>query len=97
MFAALGDPTRLRIVERLIAKGPLSISQITAGERVTRQAITKHLLVLEEAGLVNGARLGRERLWKLDPARLDAARRYLEQASKRWDESLERLRQAVEE
>jgi DNA-binding transcriptional ArsR family regulator len=96
LFAALGDETRLRIVERLVAGGPLSIAQITTGEHVTRQAITKHLLVLESAGLVKGSRRGRERLWQLDAQQLEAARRYLDHVSKQWDEALERLREHVE-
>jgi DNA-binding transcriptional ArsR family regulator len=75
----------------------MSIAGITSGERTTRQAITKHLLVLESAGLVKGSRRGRERLWQLDPAQLEAARRYLDRVSKQWDEALERLRTSVEE
>jgi DNA-binding transcriptional ArsR family regulator len=96
IFAALGDETRLRLVARLSEGGPLSISRLTDGEEMTRQAITKHLAVLSEAGLVVDVRRGRERLWQLDPTPLDTARRYLELVSQRWDVSLARLKAFVE-
>lgn len=97
VFAALGDETRLRILAKLSTGGPLSITQITDGEGVTRQAITKHLAVLAEAGLVRDARTGRERRWKLELAPLDTARMCLDLVSQRWDQRLERLRSLVEE
>ncbi|MGH9360650.1 MAG: ArsR/SmtB family transcription factor [Thermoanaerobaculia bacterium] len=96
IFAALGDPTRLGMVARLCRDGPLSIARLSAGQAVTRQAITKHLRVLAQAGLVRGHRRGRESLWELEPRRLEIARRYLDAVSRRWDETLERLRSAVE-
>lgn len=96
VFAALGDPTRLRIVARLCLDGPQSIVRLTDGANVTRQAVTKHLHALAEAGLVRGTRAGRERIWELDPRRLSAATRFLEQISKQWDDTLERLRAFVE-
>jgi DNA-binding transcriptional ArsR family regulator len=96
VFAALGDPTRLALVARLCSGGPLSIARLTEGAGVTRQAVTKHLQVLEGAGLVRGRRTGRESLWALEPRRLEAARRYLEVISRRWDDALERLRASVE-
>jgi DNA-binding transcriptional ArsR family regulator len=97
VFAALGDATRLALVARLGSGGPLSIARLTAGSDVTRQAITKHLNVLAEAGLVGSVRRGRERIWEIDVARLEQAGRYLEQISKRWDETLDRLRRFVED
>jgi DNA-binding transcriptional ArsR family regulator len=96
IFAALGDETRLRLVSRLSAVGPLSISRLTAGARVSRQAVTKHLHVLSDAGLVHGSRQGRESVWQLQPARLEAARRSLDVISRQWGESLGRLRALVE-
>jgi DNA-binding transcriptional ArsR family regulator len=96
LFAALGDETRLRIVSSLSARGPLSIVRLTAGTGVTRQAVTKHLHVLSEAGLVRGRRVGRERLWDIETERLQAARRSLERISERWEEALDRLRSFVE-
>jgi DNA-binding transcriptional ArsR family regulator len=96
IFAALGDETRLRIVARLSAGGPLSITRLTEGEDMTRQAVTKHLAVLAEAGLVVDIRSGRERLWQLEPKPLDVARRYLDQVSERWDTALARLARLVE-
>jgi DNA-binding transcriptional ArsR family regulator len=97
VFAALGDETRLRILAKLSTGGPLSIAQITDGETVTRQAITKHLGVLAEAGLVRDVRSGRERRWELELAPLDAARTCLDLVSERWDQRLERLKNLVEE
>ncbi len=96
LFAALGDQTRLRIVQRLVEGGSLSIADIAREEKVTRQAITKHLLVLEGAGVVTDSRRGRERLWRLEAAQLEEAGRYLDQVSRQWDGALERLRRAVE-
>jgi DNA-binding transcriptional ArsR family regulator len=96
VFAALGDETRLRLISHLCDRGPVSITRLTAGSRVTRQAITKHLRVMERAGLVHSARQGRESVWQLDNRRLDYARRYLDLISKRWDDALGRLRKFVE-
>jgi DNA-binding transcriptional ArsR family regulator len=96
VFAALGDETRLRLISHLCDSGPVSITRLTAGSRVTRQAITKHLRVMERAGLVHSARQGRESVWQLDNRRLDYARRYLDLISKRWDDALGRLRKFVE-
>jgi DNA-binding transcriptional ArsR family regulator len=96
VFAALGDGTRLRLVTRLCEEGPLSIARLADGAPVTRQAVTKHLEALERARLVRSARAGRERVWELEPARLAEARRWLEQASSRWDAAIARLRALVE-
>lgn len=96
VFAALGDPTRLRLVSRLGREGPLSISRLSDGAGVTRQAVTKHLRVLAGAGLARGRRQGREQLWQLQAAPLDEARRSLERISQRWDEALGRLKAALE-
>jgi DNA-binding transcriptional ArsR family regulator len=97
VFAALGDETRLELLARLSQGGRLSITRLTAGSAVTRQAITKHLNVLSGAGLVRDVRRGRERIWEIEAGRLEDARRYLEQISKGWDEALERLRKFVED
>lgn len=97
IFAALGDSTRLALLDRLGRGGPQSIARLTRGSPMTRQAITKHLHVLERAGVVRGSRRGRESRWALAPRQLDLARRYLEQVSSRWDEALERLRRFVED
>ena len=96
LFAALGDPTRLHVVARLAAEGPLSITRLADGARVTRQAVTKHLAVLASAGVVRDSRHGRERVWELAPRRLEDARRTLEAVSARWDHALERLKELVE-
>lgn len=97
VFAALGDTTRLQLVARLGTDGPLSITRLTAGAAITRQAITKHLHVLAGAGLVHDIRRGRERIWALDTDRLAAARGYLDGISQQWDQALDRLKQFVEE
>lgn len=96
VFAALGDATRLRLVARLGAEGPLSIARLTTETDVTRQAVTKHLHVLADAGLARGTRRGRERLWQLEPEPLEEARRCLDLISEQWDAALARLKAAVE-
>lgn len=96
VFAALGDETRLRLVSRLCDDGPMSIAKLSAGFAITRQGITKHLRVMEDAGLVHSAQHGRERVWQLEQKRLAAARRHLQQISAQWDETLGRLRSFVE-
>jgi DNA-binding transcriptional ArsR family regulator len=96
VFAALGDETRLRLLTRLCDGGPASIAKLTTGADVTRQAVTKHLRVLEGAGLVRGTREGRESLWELAPAKLDEARRCLDEIGRQWDDALGRLKSFVE-
>jgi len=78
VFAALGDETRLQLVQRLVARGPLSIARLTQGSNVTRQAVTKHLRVLARAGLARGSRQGRESRWELAPLHIEEARRFLD-------------------
>lgn len=96
VFAALGEESRLRLVARLCAGGPTSIAQLTTGSGVTRQAITKHLHVLANAGLVRAVRQGRECLWKPKLQNLELARHYLDLISQQWDEALGRLKVFVE-
>jgi DNA-binding transcriptional ArsR family regulator len=100
VFAALGDETRLKLVARLSSEGPLSIVRLSEGAPITRQAVTKHLRALADAGIVRGIRPGRrqrQRVWQLEPRRLEQARQYLAQISLQWDDALERLRSFVEE
>ena len=97
VFAALGDPTRLRLISQLCEAGPQSIVRLTDGTRVTRQAVTKHLHALAKAGLVRSTRDGRERIWEVQTRRLADAQRYLDDISTRWDEAIERLRAFVED
>ena len=87
---------RLRLVAVLCVSGAMSITQLTAGTDITRQAVTKHLNVLAAAGLVRDVKVGRERLWEFEPAQLDEARRTLELIGRQWENALERLRAAVE-
>ena len=96
VFAALGDATRLSLVKRLCDSGPSSITHLSEGAGVTRQAITKHLHVLEGAGLVRGSRRGRATVWELRPRRLDAAKRALDAIARDWDDALGRLKAFVE-
>ena len=97
VFAALGDPTRLRLVARLCAAGPMSIARLTDGADVTRQAVSKHLNVLAGAGLVRSRRRGRESVWEVETRQLAAARRFLDLMSLWWDDVLGRLKAAVED
>jgi DNA-binding transcriptional ArsR family regulator len=97
LFAALGDETRLHLVSRLGAQGPLSIVRLSEGTQLTRQAIRKHLTALADAGVVHGTRHGRERIWQLEPKRLEKAREHLAQISREWDGAIERLQDFLKE
>ena len=97
VFAALGDPTRLGLLGRLSADGPLSITRLSAGTGVTRQAITRHLDTLGRAGLVRDERRGRERVFALDAKRLEVARQYLDRVAAQWDAAAARLKAFVEQ
>ncbi len=97
MFAALGDETRLRLIGRLCAHGPGSTAQLSARARVSRQAITKHLIALERCGLVSSNRVGRPRIWELKRERLTEARAHLDAISAQWDHAIDRLRAFVED
>jgi len=96
IFAALGDETRLRLIAVLCAGGAMSIAQLTSGTDITRQAVTKHLHVLADAGLVHDVKVGRERLWEFEPTRLEEARRSLDVIAQQWDHALKKLKMAVE-
>ena len=96
VFAALGDETRLRLVAVLCAGGAMSISQLTSGTQITRQAVTKHLHVLADAGLVRDVKSGRERLWEFELEKLEEARHSLEMIAQQWDQALLQLKRAVE-
>lgn len=96
IFAALGDETRLRLIAVLCAGGAVSIAQLTSGTDITRQAVTKHLHVLADAGLVHDIKVGREHRWEFEPTQLQEARRSLEVIAQQWDHALNRLKLAVE-
>jgi len=74
----------------------MSIAQLTSGTDITRQAITKHLHVLAEAGLARHVKVGRERLWEFEPTQLEEARRSLEVIAQQWDHALAKMKLAVE-
>jgi DNA-binding transcriptional ArsR family regulator len=97
LFDALGDPNRLRIIVRLCDDGPRSTSQVAQVIPVSRQAASKHLLLLEGAGLVSSSRRGRERVWTVQTEPLARASDYLTQLSRRWDAAVDRLRAFVED
>ena len=97
VFAALGDETRLALVAKLSGGQPCSISQLTKGTRLTRQAITKHLRVLESVGIVHSVHAGRESLFEFDPTPIDEMKKYLDFVSEQWDHALTRLKSFIED
>ena len=97
VFAALGDETRLGLLARLTNGEPQSISRLTSGTRLTRQAVTKHLRVLEGAGVVHSVKTGRESRFALEPKTIIDAQTYLDQVSRQWDNALAQLKALVEE
>jgi DNA-binding transcriptional ArsR family regulator len=92
VFAALGDETRLSVLARLSRGEPQSIARLTAGTKLTRHAVTKHLRVLEGAGVVRSVRVGRESLFELEPRSIEDVRQYLDEVSRQWDDALARLK-----
>ena len=96
IFAALGDETRLALIATLADGAPRSIAQLTEGTRLTRQAVTKHLRVLEDVHIVHSVKSGRENRYELDPAPLLDLKSYVELVSTRWDAALGRLKALVE-
>ena len=97
VFAALGDETRLSLVAKLCGRQPYSISQLTQGSKLTRQAITKHLRVLEGVGIVHSVRSGRESRFEFDPQPIEGIKEYLDFVSEQWDRALSRLKSFVED
>jgi DNA-binding transcriptional ArsR family regulator len=96
LFAALGDPTRLALLDRLSDGGPASITALADRFSLTRQGISKHLQVLASAGVIDGRREGREHVWAINPDRLAEARRRLDLISDDWASALSRLKTQVE-
>ena len=97
LFSALGDESRLALVLKLSDGSAQSISELCAGENITRQAITKHLVVLQDAGLVESEKNGRQNVFQLKRERLTEAQKALELISQQWDDALSRLKYFVEE
>lgn len=96
LFAALGDPIRLTLLDRLSQGGPASISELAETFSVTRQAVTKHLTVLSDAGVIEGRREGRSHVWAMNPSKLLDAQRHLDTIARGWDDALGRLKRHVE-
>jgi DNA-binding transcriptional ArsR family regulator len=97
LFAALGDETRLSLVAKLCGGEPYSISELAEGSKLTRQAITKHLRVLERVGIVHSVRTGRESMFEFDPQSIEGVKQYLDFVSQQWDQALSRLKKFVED
>ena len=97
LFAAMGDSTRLNLVHRLTSGEPRSIAQLANGLDISHQGVSKHLKVLEDAGLISAQRVGRERRYQCEPDVLHEARAFLDQVATQWDEALARLQAYVEE
>ncbi|MEP6896066.1 MAG: metalloregulator ArsR/SmtB family transcription factor [Chloroflexota bacterium] len=97
LFAALGDETRLSLIARLCQDSWQSISQLAKGTSLTRQAVTKHLQVLERAGLVKSVRKGRETLFEFDAAPIETMTQYLDAVSNQWEKKLTDLKNYLEE
>lgn len=96
VFAALGDATRLSLLAKLTEGEPQSIARLTSGTRLTRQGVTKHLRVLEDAGVVRSIRVGRESQFALEPKPIEDVRLYLEHVSRQWGQALMRLKTMIE-
>ena|ERR1017187_3733529 len=96
VFAALGDETRLSLVARLCGGEPCSISQLTEGSDLSRQAVTKHLRVLEGVGMVRCKRRGRKSFFEFDPKPIKEIHEYLDFIAQQWDQTLSRLKLFVE-
>ncbi|MGA8311739.1 MAG: helix-turn-helix domain-containing protein [Terriglobales bacterium] len=97
LFAALGDETRLLLVARLCGGQPQSISQLTRGSKLTRQGVTKHLRVLERAGIVHCVHAGRESRFEFEQKSIEEMKDYLDFVSRQWDQALSRLKALVED
>jgi DNA-binding transcriptional ArsR family regulator len=96
VFAALGDPTRLALLMKLSDGEARSIARLSSDTKLTRQAVTKHLHVLEHAGLVSSIRVGRESRFAYRPDPVAEVRSFLDAVSAQWDDALARLRALVE-
>ena len=96
LFAALGEPTRIGVVDRLRDGSEQSITSIATELPISRQALTKHLKVLEAAGIASSRRLGRETVYRIDPVGLVAAERWIADVSDQWDGAIDRLKKHVE-
>jgi len=97
LFAALGDETRLSLLAELCSGEPRSIAQLTKGTDLTRQAVTKHLRVLENAGIVRSVYSGRENLFEFEPKPIEEIKKYIDLVSDQWNHTLARLKAFVED
>jgi DNA-binding transcriptional ArsR family regulator len=96
LWAAVADPTRQRLLDALLAHGGATATELAAELPVTRQAVAKHLAVLDRAGLVESRRLGREVRYTVRAEQLDAARRRLARLAAHWDERLATIKRLAE-
>ncbi len=96
LWSAIADPSRRRILDLLVSHGDVSASWLAEHVPFTRQAVSKHLAVLEEAGLVSRHKQGREVLYQVDAARLDQATQALADLAARWDQRLNAIKRLAE-
>jgi DNA-binding transcriptional ArsR family regulator len=96
LWAAVAEPTRRRLLDALLARGEATATTLAGDLPVTRQAVAKHLSVLERAGLVDSLRVGREVRYAVRPQRLDAATEWLAQVAAEWDDRLAAIKRLAE-
>jgi DNA-binding transcriptional ArsR family regulator len=96
LWAAVADPTRRRLLDALLAQGEATATMLAGELPVTRQAVAKHLAVLDRAGLIEGRRRGREVRYAVRPERLDAATRWLARVAAEWDGRLAAIKRLAE-
>ncbi|MCI0679402.1 MAG: metalloregulator ArsR/SmtB family transcription factor [Actinobacteria bacterium] len=96
IFTALADPTRRQMLDRLVSEGPATATRLAGELPITRQAVAKHLTVLQEAGLVVRESVGRETIFQASPEALDEVKAWIDQVGAQWDRRLRRLRQSLE-
>jgi ArsR family transcriptional regulator, cadmium/lead-responsive transcriptional repressor len=97
LWEAIADPTRRKLLDLLVARGDATATTLTGEMPVTRQAITKHLAVLQRAGLIDSQRLGREVVYEVRQERLDEATRALSEVANRWDQRLRAIKRLAEQ
>jgi ArsR family transcriptional regulator, cadmium/lead-responsive transcriptional repressor len=96
LWSAIGEPSRRRVLDLLVSRGEASASELAEQVPFSRQAVSKHLVVLEEVGLVSRRKQGREVLYRVDTGRLDQAARVMTDLARRWDERLEAIKRLAE-
>ena len=96
LWAAIADPSRRRVLDLLVQRGEATASSLADEVPFTRQAVSKHLVVLEEAGLIERRKQGREVLFRVDADRLDQATRAMSEVAREWDRRLDSIKRLAE-